>query len=190
MGTSQYGVDRDAANSRVALNYAGTRALSVTAAGADIPGTLAVGGTLAVTGALTQTGAAAFAAATTGVTREGIIDLTGATRTMTVAESGAVVRLTKASATQTETLPAATNSGVYYTFVCGHASGEILIDPNGTDTIKCKATNDAGASVAPAGGTGIKNTAATNIIGDYITLVADGVSQWDCVGQSGIWASQ
>lgn len=125
-----------------------------------------------------------------GVRADAQIYLTEATTTLTAAQSGKIVKATKASATQTFTLPAATAKGAVFTFICGHASGEVLIDPAGTDTIKCKATNDAGASVAPAGGTGIKNTAASNIIGDYITLVADGVSQWDCVAQSGIWASQ
>ena len=128
--------------------------------------------------------------AQTGVRADAQIYLTEATTTLTAADSGQIVKATKASATQTFTLPVATAKGATFTFICGHASGEVLIDPAGTDKIKCKATNDAGASVAPAGGTGIKNTAATNIIGDYITLVADGVDQWDCVAQSGIWASQ
>lgn len=139
---------------------------------------------------LTQVGTVSFTGEMEGVRENAQIYLTEATTTLTAAESGKIVKATKASATQTFTLPAATAKGAKFTFICGHASGEVLIDPAGTDTIKCKATNDAGASVAPAGGTGIKNTAASNIIGDYITLVADGVSQWDCIAQSGIWASQ
>lgn len=131
-------------------------------------------------------------AAQTGVRRDAQIYLTEATTTLLATESGKVVKATKASATQTFTLPAATAKGCVFTFKCGHASGEVLIDPAGTDTIVCNANSGASpaSAIAPAGGTGIKNTAATNIIGDYVTLVADGVSAWDAVAQQGIWASQ
>lgn len=139
---------------------------------------------------LAQVGAATFSAATIGLRKAIQIFLTEATPTLTAAESGKVCVATKASATQTFTLPAATVAGAEFTFACGHADGEILIDPAGTDVIGAKAANDAGADITPAGGTGIKNTAATNVIGDYITLVADGVSKWYTVAQSGIWASQ
>ena len=99
--------------------------------------TLTVGGattlssTLAVTGALTQTGDAAFAGATTGVRRATEIFATG-NDALTAAESGKIVIATKGSATQTFTLPAATAEGAEFTFKCGHASGEILLDPAGT----------------------------------------------------------
>lgn len=135
-------------------------------------------------------GRVTFESTQEGARRDAQIYLTEATVTLLARQSGRICKATKASATQTFTLPAATAKGAEFTFVCGHASGEILINPGAGYKIKCKATNDAGASVAPAAGTGIKNTAATNIIGDYITLVADGVDQWDCVAQSGIWASQ
>jgi len=141
-------------------------------------------------GTNTLSGATSFTGATNGVRNTPQIYLTEATTTLTSAESGKVVIATKASATQTFTLPAATVAGATFTFKAGHAGGEILVDPAGTDVIQAKATNDAGADVTPAGGTGIKNTAGTNVIGDYITLVADGVSKWYTVAQSGIWASQ
>lgn len=140
-----------------------------------------------VRGALRVDGAATFRSTMSGV--RGDSEIQTGDDTLTAAESGKIIKAEKSSATQTFTLPAATEKGCVFTFICGHASGEIKIGPAGSDKIKCKATNDAGASVAPAGGTGIKNTAATNIIGDYITLIADGVDQWDCIAQSGIWAS-
>ncbi len=143
---------------------------------------------LRVKGALHVEGAAAFDSTMTGV--RGDSEIQTGDDTLLAAESGKIIKATKSSATQAFTLPVATAKGVVFTFICGHADGEIKIDPAGSDKIKCKATNDDGASVAPAGGTGIKNTAATNIIGDYITLIADGVDQWDCIAQSGIWASQ
>jgi|TARA_R100001530_G_scaffold73266_1_gene51673 hypothetical protein len=139
---------------------------------------------------VTLSGALNLSGAVTGLRHTAEIQLTGSGDTLTAAESGLVMIATKASSTQTFVLPAASTSGLFYTFKCGSASGEILIDPDGTDTIQAKATNDDGAVVAPAGGTGIKNTAASNVLGDYITLVSDGVSQWYTVAQSGIWASQ
>lgn len=110
-----------------------------------------------------------------------------ATLTLTNEDSGRVIIATKASATQTFTLPAA-SAGLEFTFVCGHASGEILIDQAGSEVINTKAAN-AGAAIATAAGTGIKNTAATNILGDSVVLVSDGTA-WYTVNQSGIWASQ
>ena len=127
---------------------------------------------------------------TTGIKKTAVINLATASTTLTAAESGQVLIATKASATQTYVLPSAATGGVTFTFVCGNVGGEILIDPAGSETILVKAANDAGASVAPAGGTGIKNTAATNVLNDYVTLVSDGVSKWYTIAQSGIWASQ
>lgn len=143
---------------------------------------------LRVKGALTVEGASTFGSAMTGV--RGDAEIQTGDDTLLAAESGKIIKATKSSATQTFTLPAATEKGVVFTFICGHADGEIKIDPAGTDNIRCKATNDSGASIAPASGTGIVNTTATNVLGDYITLIADGVDQWDCIAQSGIWASQ
>lgn len=56
MATPQFGLHRDVANSRVALNYAGTRRLHVNASGAAVNGTLSSSGALTVTaGGLTVT---------------------------------------------------------------------------------------------------------------------------------------
>jgi hypothetical protein len=116
-------------------------------------------------------------------------------RTLTAAETGHVFLATAASGTQTFTLPAAA-AGLMYTFVCGHASGEILITPATGDAIRTMAFGAIGAdadtaAVAPAAGTGIKNTAATNVIGDNITLLALDGTTWQGLGIAvGIWASQ
>lgn len=118
--------------------------------------------------------------------------VTDGDRTLVYTESGALVVATKTSATQTFTLPPATRAGCIFTFKVGNGgeAGEILINPGAGYVIQCKATNDSGAEVRPAAGTGIKNTAGTNVDGDYITLMADGVVTWHTVAQSGIWASQ
>lgn len=139
---------------------------------------------------VTVGGTVAFTGATTGVRRNFEVVATG-DKTVTAAESGKVYMATAASGTQTFTLPnAGTVAGYVYQFICGNASGEILVTPASGDKIRIKATEDAGASVAPAAGTGVKNTAATNVLGDHLELVFDGVDTWHMIGQSGIWASQ
>jgi hypothetical protein len=111
-----------------------------------------------------------------------------ATVAITAAVNNKVFIATKASATQTFTLPAASTAGLQYTFICGNAGGEIKILGSAGDTINCKAAN-AGASVSVAADTGIKNTAATNVLGDTITLVSDGATNWYGIAQSGIFAT-
>lgn len=102
--------------------------------------------------------------------------------------SSEVLIATANSGTQTFNLPFANLNGVFYTFVAADAGGEINIVPQASDSIVAKAS-EGGAVVAPAAGTGIKNTAATNVVGDRITLVADGNTGWYAVEQSGTWAS-
>jgi hypothetical protein len=130
----------------------------------------------------------------TGLTQYGAVKNTEAqtaeTKTVTVAESGSVFVQTRSSTTVTYTLPAAA-PGLEYTFVCGNASSEILITPASGDAIvtKIHAAQD-GTALAPAAGTGIKNTAATNVAGDFIKLVSLDGTTWYGVGMAGLWASQ
>lgn len=157
------------------------------------------GSTLAVTGAVTLSAALTVAGITnTGAVvgnRMNVVRGTTATYALTTALSGTVYVGTATSGTQTYTLPAVATAGVYFTFICGHASGEILVTPQASEAIVMTSFAAVGVDadtgiVAPAAGTGVKNTAATNAIGDSLTLVSDGV-QWNSVGiTSGIWASQ
>lgn len=130
----------------------------------------------------------------TGLTQYGAVKNTEAqtaeTKTVTVAESGSVFVQTRSSTTVTYTLPAAA-PGLEYTFVCGNASSEILITPASGDAIvtKIHAAQD-GTALAPAAGTGIKNTAATNVAGDFIKIVSLDGTTWYGVGMAGLWASQ
>ena len=141
----------------------------------------------------TFTGAVNFQGGVTGL-NAGCITTTADTIAVTAAQSGNTFLATKGSATQVYTLPAV-SAGLKYTFICGHASGEILIDQAASEVIKITTFAAVGADadtaiVTTAGGTGIKNTAATNAIGDSVTLISDGVG-WYGVGiTSGIWASQ
>jgi hypothetical protein len=119
---------------------------------------------------------------------------TAATRTLTVSECGAVIVGNATSSTQVFTLPAAAQSGCLFTFIAGHADTEIQFKSAAVAT--CVFTHFAavGADADTAIVTdtscegGIKNTAATNAIGDSITIVSDG-TRWLGVGiASGIWA--
>jgi hypothetical protein len=151
------------------------------------------GSTVAVAGAATFTGATSFTGATNGIISPTVVG-TDATYALTAAMSGGTWFATKGSATQTYTLPAV-SAGLKYTFICGHASGEILVNPTGSvvttiTTFGAVGSDADTAIIATAAGTGIKNTAATNAIGDSITLISDGTG-WYSVGiTSGIWASQ
>lgn len=151
------------------------------AAVTSVTDNLALSGTLDVTGAATA-GTLAAKCLVEAVTDE--------TEAVSAAESGKVYVQTRASTTTTYTLPAAA-AGLTYTFVCGHASGETLITPAAGDAIVGKTHGaENGAGIAPAAGTGIKNTAASNVVGDHCTLVALDDTTWYMTSVAGVWASQ
>ncbi len=125
------------------------------------------------------------------VPRPVVTNLVPTTVTLAVADKSKVSIQTLASGTQTYTLPlAASAPGAVFTFVCGHASSEILVNPNAADQISIKGLVDHSTSVKPAAGTGIKNTASGNVIGDHLSIVSDGVTTWHEIAGAGIWASQ
>ena len=103
--------------------------------------------------------------------------------------SGRVYVATGTSGDQTFLLPRAYPQGQEFTFVSNGGGSQILITPRATDNIIAKAS-EGGASVAPAAGTGIKNTTGTTIKDDRIRLVSDGGIAWYTLEQSGTWASQ
>lgn len=140
----------------------------------------AFGSTLSVAGAFTPSGGIVGQAES----------IAAATKTVTAAMSGRMFVDVLGSGTTTFTLPDA-EAGLEYTFVAGTAAGEILINPQAADAIVGKTHGaENGTGIAPAAGTGIKNTAATNVIGDFCTLRAlDGVT-WYMVAVAGVWASQ
>ena len=126
-------------------------------------------------------------------TRNASIQLTATTYTVKASETGRTFVQTLSSGTQTYTLPpiARNPAGLVYSFICGDVGGEINVSTaSSADTIKAKATEDAGAAISST--TGIKNSGAggTNVLGDHITLVSDGVAIWYMLGQSGTWAVQ
>ena len=143
-----------------------------------------LGGTLAVTGASNFTGTATFA--TTPVVTAGIkrtvaqSALVGATVALTAADSGSVLINRSTSGSPSWTLP--TNvAGLYYTFYVSSTSAGFTVTGG---TIKAKTT----ATGTAISGTTLTNTQGTAVIGDNITLVADGTN-WVAISQSGIFGA-
>lgn len=106
----QYGVHRDVANSRVALNYAGTRRLSVNATGVSINGTTTSSDALTVTsGGLTVTAGGATITAGDAKVTAGNLRLGAISAFATTEPTSAVVMKTGTAPSGAIT----TSSGVY-----------------------------------------------------------------------------
>ena len=143
--------------------------------------------TTVATTTLTASGTATF--------KKPVVRETGAPATITAAQSGTTFIGAKSSTTQTYTLPTTPAAGTFFKFVCGDAGGEVLINPSTGEKIVTLTFAAIGADADTAQisntTTGIKNTAATNVLGDNITLEFDGIDTWFGQGiAAGIWASQ
>jgi len=116
---------------------------------------------------------------------------TTATITVAASDTGTTYIAKRSSSTQTFTLPSASTAGLTYTFINGHVDGMIYIKGQSGDTINCKSNADGTdrVSVSVAATTGLRNNSATNVLGDNITLVSDGISTWWMTAQSGIFSS-
>jgi len=145
--------------------------------------------TQTITGAKTFTGAATFTGAMTGQRRSSVVT-DAAEITVTAAQSGTAFLCTAASGTQIFTLPLAATGGLFYTFVCRHASGEIHVGVGTGDNITGKSHGaENGTALTSTTSTGLlKNTAATNVLGDFTTLQSDGVTGWHMTGVAGVWS--
>lgn len=166
-------------------------------------GNTAVAGTLAVTGASTLTGAVAVTGAVTAASTltvagaiagpRTIITAASGTTALLAAQSGALVYNTGTSATTTFTLPTAA-AGLHFCFAeLGDAAGELLINPFGSaaDVIVAKTHGaENGTGIATSANSGIKNTAATNVKGDFICLTAVDATTWVATSVAGVWAAQ
>lgn len=144
-----------------------------------------LGGTLAVTGTSVFTGAATFTAAPVfngGQTRPNVqlSALVGATVVLTAADSGAILINRSTSGSPSWTLPA-NAAGLYFTFYVRDVTTGFTVTGG---TIKAK-TSATGTAIS---GTTLTNTQGTAVVGDTITLVADGTN-WIAVSQSGIFAA-
>ncbi len=136
-------------------------------------------GTLAVTGAITTSAAPVFSG---GQTRPDVqlSALVGATVVLTAAMSGATLINRSTSGSPSWTLP--TNAaGLYYTFYVRDVTTGFTVTGG---TIKAK-TAATGTAIS---GTTLTNTQGTAVVGDTITLLADGTN-WIAIAQSGIFAA-
>lgn len=127
----------------------------------------------------------------TGARVPATVVTTSATPTFTAALSGTTYICAATTGTQTITLPAAATAGLEIRLVCGHASGEIIVAVATGDNIVGKihgAENATGISTTATTGV-LKNTAATNVVGDHCTLVSDGVTTWYMTSVAGVWAA-
>jgi hypothetical protein len=120
-----------------------------------------------------------------------VITASTGTTTLTAAQSGALVANTGTSGTTTFTLPTPA-VGLNYCFVeAGDAGGELLVNV-GTGVSIVGKTHGAenGSGIATATGTGIKNTAATNVKGDMACVTALSTTAWVMTSVAGVWATQ
>lgn len=136
------------------------------------------GTTIDTSGNLTVAGSTTFAGGQVrSVTQSALV---GATVVLTKAQSGGVFINRSTSGSPSWTLP--TNvAGLTYTFCTANTTAGFTVTGG---TIKAKA-NPAGAAIT---GTTLTNTQATAVIGDTITLVADGTN-WVMVAQGGTFAA-
>lgn len=143
-----------------------------------VNGILTIIGSIVLTGAATLTGLITFAGGFKRAVTESA--LVGATVVLTEADSGGVFINRATSGSPSWTLP--TNvAGLSYTFVVRSTTAGFTVTGG---TIKAK-TSATGTAIS---GTTLTNTQATAVVGDTITLVADGTN-WVMVAQSGIFAA-
>ena len=155
----------------------------VQSAGLNTLENTSLGGTLAVTGVATFTASPVFTVAPTGPwTASTVVQsaLVGATVALTASQSGGVFINRSTSGSPSWTLP--TNvAGLTYTFYTANTTAGFTVTGG---TIKAKTT----ATGTAISGTTLTNTQATAVVGDTITLVADGTN-WIMISQSGIFAA-
>ena len=106
--------------------------------------------------------------------------LVGATVALTAAQSGGVFQNRSTSGTPSWTLPTNSN-GLEFTFTTANTTTGFTVTGG---TIKAK-TTATGTAIT---GTTLTNTQATAVVGDAITLVADGTAWW-VTAQTGIFAA-
>lgn len=107
-----------------------------------------------------------------------VVNVTTAAQTLTEADSGTIYRVNVADAVFA--LPE-TKEGLTFTFVVDTVSSTTgcSLSPAAADNINGGADNKD-----------LINTAATDVKGDSVTLVADGDEGWVATSMHGIWAAE
>lgn len=147
--------------------------------------TLAVGGTSTFTGVATFTAAPVFTVAPTGPMTRTVNQsaLVGATVVLAASDSGSININRSTSGSPSWTLPAATTSGLLYTFITANTTAGFTV--TGAQVIHAK-TSATGTAITTT--TTLTNTQGTAVVGDHITIVSDGAVWW-ITSQSGIFAA-
>lgn len=118
-----------------------------------------------------------------------VVTASSGTTTLTAAQSGALVENTGTAATTTFSLPDATTAGLKFCFVeNGDAAGELLIGTTVAAQGVVGKTHGAENGSGINSTSGIKNTAATNVKGDFVCLTSDG-TRWVMTSVAGVWAA-
>lgn len=109
--------------------------------------------------------------------------LVGATVVLTAAQSGTVCMNISTSGSPSWTLPAATTSGLNFTFITNTASTGFTV--TGAQVLHAK-TSATGTAITTT--TTLTNTQGTAVVNDFIEIVSDGAVWW-MRAQSGIFAA-
>lgn len=137
-----------------------------------------------------------YIASTGGGFRSQVTSASSGTTTITASQTEGTFVNTGTSGTTTFTLPAASTAGLRYCFVeNGNAAGELLINVQTGDNVVGRGITDTAGTtgataIATSASFGIKNTAATNVRGDFTCLVSDGTTTWLMTSVMGVWATQ
>lgn len=118
------------------------------------------------------------------VTLKRPVETKTAAYTLTAADSGKVF-LANAASSVVFTLPA-TVLGLTYTIICMTATTSGV----GTSLSPAAADKIMGNGFTAADDKDAINTAATDVVGDTITVVGDGVDGWYITSVIGIWARE
>lgn len=109
--------------------------------------------------------------------------LVGATVVLTAAQSGSILINASTSGSPSWTLPAATTSGLIFTFLTANTTTGYTI--TGAQVIHAK-TSATGTAITST--TTITNTQGTAVVGDALEIVSDGAVWW-VRAQTGIFAA-
>lgn len=120
------------------------------------------------------------------LSRTYVLGTSVAALTLTGSDDGVTVVATNTAATVVTTLPKASTVGVgfkarIYVGALPGAGAGTTITPNATD-------NFVGAGLTKTAGQTLVNTAATDVVGDLIEVVSDGVTKWYITAKTGTWA--
>lgn len=112
------------------------------------------------------------------------VEIKTAAYTLTAADSGKIF-LANAAASVVFTLPS-TVLGLQFTIVCMTATSSGA----GTSFSPAAADKIMGNAFTAADDKDAQNTAATDVVGDTMTVVGDGVDGWYITNVIGIWARE